>query len=133
VTALFREIIYTDQLTKQRSLVKYILATLEKNTRAGTVIDYENMTIEHIVPQSEIGTADLTETVVGQLGNLILVSPEMNTRLGSKPFQEKIRVLKAAKFQMPVEIANATKWTAKEIKSRTDAIATHAYTKIWKI
>jgi hypothetical protein len=133
VTALFREIIYTDQLTKQRSIVKYILATLEKNTRAGTVIDYENMTIEHIVPQSEIGTADLTETVVGQLGNLILVSPEMNTRLGSKPFQEKIRVLKAAKFQMPVEIANATKWTAKEIKSRTDAIATHAYTKIWKI
>ena len=133
VKALFPEIVYAERLTKQRWLVKYILSGMERNLRSGTIVDYEKMTIEHIVLQSEIGEGDLTEAVVGQIGNLILVSQEMNSRLSHKPFQEKLRILKAANFQLPNEIAGADKWTAKDIRTRTDAIASQAYKKIWKI
>jgi hypothetical protein len=133
VKALFPEIVYTDRLTKQRSLVRYILSTLERSKRSGTIIDYEKMTIEHIVPQSQIGEGDLTELVVGQIGNLILVSQDMNSRLSHKPFREKMRILKLAGFHVPPEIVAAPGWGAKEIRARTDAIAIQAYEKLWKI
>jgi hypothetical protein len=133
VNALFPEIVYTDRLTKQRGLVKYILCAFERDMRSGTVTDYDKMTIEHLMPQSEIGEGDLTETVVGQLGNLILVSPDMNSKLSNKSFQEKKRILKAAGFVIPKEVAEVDVWTSSSVKARTDAMAVQAYKKLWKI
>jgi len=133
VKALFPEIVYTEQLSKLRGLVKYILSRVQSDTRSGTVIDFEKMTIEHLVPQSRISDADQAESVVGQLGNLILVSEEMNTRLCDKPFLEKKNILTAAGFPLPAELAEADEWTENEIRTRTEAIAVLAYEKLWRI
>lgn len=56
VKALFPEIVYTDNITKQRSLVKYILARFHRQILSAFAVDYETMTIEHLVSQSYIGT-----------------------------------------------------------------------------
>jgi hypothetical protein len=133
VKALFPWIVYTERLTKQRGLVKYILSGFDRDMRSGTVIDYEKMTIEHLLPQSQIGEDGLSDGDVGQLGNLILVSPEMNERLSKKSFQEKKRILRQAQYPIPKEIAEADEWLAPEIRTRTDAMALHAYNKLWKI
>lgn len=133
VKALFREICYTDRLAKQRGLVRYILSAFDRDMRSGTVTDYEKMTIEHLLPQSQIGEGDLSESVVGQLGNLILLSPDMNARLSNKSFQEKKRILKTAGFPLPKEVEETNEWTAAEVIPRTDAMALHAYNKLWKI
>lgn len=91
------------------------------------------MTIEHLVPQSQIGQGDFEEGIVGQLGNLILVSQDMNSRLNDKSFQEKKRILKGAGFPLSQDIADAEQWADAEIRTRTDTIAAQAYDKIWKI
>ncbi len=133
VRALFPEIVYTDNLTKQRSLVRYILAGLDKDSRPGVATDYEKMTIEHLVPQSRIGDGNFSEIIIGGLGNLILVSQDMNSRLDDKAFRDKRRILQASGFNLPPEIAAAEEWGVDQIKARTDSIARHAYEKVWKI
>jgi hypothetical protein len=133
VKALFPEIIYTDHVTKQRSLVKYILVGFDKHAASGITIDYDTMTIEHLVPQSQIGVGDYTEGIVGQLGNLILVSSDLNSRLKNKPFKEKKKILEASSYCLPADIAAASDWTPIDIKARTERMAVKAYESIWKI
>ena len=133
VKALFPEILQTDQFSKQRSLVRYILAAFYTSARTGVVADFEKMSIEHLLPQSQIGVGELSDMVVGQLGNLILVSPEMNDKLKNKPFPEKKRILKEAGYVLPKEVAEANEWGAAQIRTRTDAMAVQAYQKLWKI
>jgi hypothetical protein len=133
VKAVFPEVVYTENLTKQRGLVRYILSALDRASRPSTVIDYDRMTIEHLVPQSRIGDGEFTEGIVGQLGNLILVSDDMNSRLDDRGFQDKKRILQGTGFNLPPEIAAATDWTAEAIKARTDSIARMAYEKVWKV
>ena len=53
------------------------------------VIDFDGMTIEHLVPQRLTGTGGFSEEIVGQLGNLILVPPPLNTKLDDKSYKEK--------------------------------------------
>lgn len=133
VEVLFPGIVYTDSQTKQRALVKYILSRFHQSTSPGTIADYDNMTIEHLVPQQQIGQGEFSEQIVGQLGNLILVSSETNTKLQSKPFQEKKKILKAAGLNLPTEIAGAESWTPVQIMAQTAAMALQAYNKLWKI
>jgi len=91
------------------------------------------MTIEHLVPQSLIGQYGFTEQIVGQIGNLILVSGFANNKLGDKSFAEKKKILKDAGFTLPAEIAAADEWGADQIVKRTDSMAAQAYNKHWKI
>jgi len=133
VKALFPELIYTNNFSKQRNLVKYVLVGLEKAINHGRTIDYDSMTIEHLIPQSMIGTDDFTDKIVGQSGNLILVSEELNGLLKDKTFEEKKKIFKEAHFDLPPEISSASKWTEADIVRRTANIAEKAYKIIWKI
>ena len=134
VKALFPQIIYTENFTKQRHLVKYILTGFDKAASKGNItVDYNHMTIEHLVPQSAIGTGDYTDTIVGQLGNLILVSDKLNQKLRDKPFKEKKRILQAAKYSLPKEVADADDWKVDDIAKQTLALAEKAYNSVWKI
>ncbi len=133
VKALFPQIIYTDQVTKQRGLVKYILIYFDKLTSSGVTVDYDTMTVEHLVPQSQIGSGAFTEDIVGQVGNLILVSSALNERLSNKPFTEKKRILQESGYPLQPEIAKASDWTVAKITTRTEQMARDAYNSVWKI
>ena len=91
--ANFKEICYTDKITKQKDLVKYILSKIHTYYTQDKVINYDLMTIEHILPQSKVGTNAINEKNVGQLGNLILVPSGLNNELGNKNFLDKKRIL----------------------------------------
>lgn len=131
--ALFVEMLYTDRLTKARGLVKYILVAFHKATEKAQTIDYSTMTIEHLVPQSKIGHDGFTEQTIGQIGNLILVSSSVNDKLGNKSFADKKQILIDAGFPLPADMAEPGDWGIKQIMRRTDAMATEAYGKYWKI
>jgi len=134
VKALFPQIIYTENFTKQRHLVKYILTGFDKaSSRGNLMVDYTHMTIEHLVPQSAIGTGDFTDAIVGQLGNLILVTEKLNQKLRDKPFKDKKRILQAARYPLPKKIAAADDWTVDDIAEQTLALAENAYSSVWKI
>jgi uncharacterized protein with ParB-like and HNH nuclease domain len=133
VRALFPSIIYTDNQTKQKDLVKYVLAGFHSHSLKSVVVDFDGMTIEHLVPQRLIGRNSFTEEIVGQFGNLILVPSPLNAKLDDKPFKEKKSILKATGAAIPPEFANLNDITPKDIRTRTANLATQAYQKVWKI
>ena len=133
VKALFPEIIYSENFTKQRKLVKYILVGLAKTDTSAVSLDYDSMTIEHLVPQSIIGTDGWTDTKIGQIGNLILVTEDLNNKLKDKLFKEKKQILLDHGFDLPADIAKADDWTEEDIKKRTIALAEQAYQTAWRI
>jgi hypothetical protein len=133
VKALFPSIIFTDNQTKQRNLVRYILAGFQVHSVASMTIDFDGMTIEHLVPQSLMGSGAFTEEIVGQVGNLILVPSKLNEKLANKSFKDKKKILLAAHVSLPTEFANLTDITPKDIAKRTTNLSELAYKQVWKI
>lgn len=132
-TARFKTLVYTDNFTKQRKLIRYILTSLNEHVASPSPVDYEQMTIEHLVPQSQIGTAGLDDAAIGQIGNLLLISEDLNGKLKNKSFKDKKRILRDAGYPLPSEIEVASDWTAAEISARTAMLAEQAYDEVWKI
>jgi uncharacterized protein with ParB-like and HNH nuclease domain len=131
--ALFPSIIFTNNHTKQRNLVRYILAGIQAHSVAGVAIDFDGMTIEHLVPQSEIGVGAFTDAIIGQLGNLILVPSSLNEKLADKPFKEKKKILLEAGVSLPPEFLKLDQITPAEIELRTTQLADVAYKVVWKV
>lgn len=130
-SALFPEILVTENLTKQRNLVRYILSGFQRNA-ATLPTDYSQWTIEHIASQSEVSKA-MPATVIGQIGNLLLMPEELNRKLRNKAVAEKKRILKDSGFDIPVELESARSWGADQITKRTASLAKLAYETVWKI
>jgi uncharacterized protein with ParB-like and HNH nuclease domain len=130
--ALFPNIIFTDNVTKQKKLVKYVLIGLERARTNAAVVDYDQMTIEHLASQSLIGQSGCDDALIGQVGNLLLVSEEVNSLLMNKSFKDKKRILTENGYKLPKVVEQATAWGAAEIKQRTDEIADMAYSTVWK-
>lgn len=131
--ALFPEVVYTNKVSKQRGLVKYVLVELAKHNKTPFAADYDDLTIEHIAPQSIIDDEEWTHEIVGQMGNLLLVPSELNEKLKDKDFKTKKELLKAAGYALPVEVAEAKAWTPKEISARTTSMAKEAFGAVWRI
>jgi len=133
VKALFPSIIFTDNQTKQRNLVRYILAGFQAHSVASVTIDFDGMTIEHLVPQSEISSGEFTEQIVGQVGNIILVPSKLNEKLANKSFKEKKKILRSAGVSLPPEFASLNHLTPTAIQKRTANLSEVAYKQVWKI
>ncbi|MBI5057791.1 MAG: DUF262 domain-containing protein [Nitrospirae bacterium] len=133
VKAVFSDIIYTNKFSKNRKLMRYMLINFDRQINTGVTIDYDHMTIEHLLPQSVIGSDGFTDSTIGQIGNLILVSEKLNAKLKGKSFIEKKRVLIAEKFILEPELSVATTWSVNDIINRSKHLAEVAYNKVWKI
>lgn len=131
--ALFPEIIYTDNVTKQKKLVKYILVALSRAPLSPAELDYEQMTIEHLAPQSLIGSNGIKDASIGQIGNLLLAPEKLNGKLQNKSFKDKKIILADCGYKLPKFVENATKWGPAEIHTHTELIAEQAYNDVWKL
>jgi len=127
--ALFQELKYSQHYTRQKKLVHYVLSRLDSHNAQGARLDYQQMTIEHIAPQS----GNLAEESIAKIGNLILVDQTMNNKLGTKPFGEKKKVLCSSRMWVDDKIRNASKWGKEEIDDRTEVMAKLAYERVWKV
>lgn len=128
----FMAIGFTNDFTKQKKLVQYILARIDEWSSKGVHIDYERMSIEHIASQNP-GKAGVSAKSVGMIGNLILVDAETNGKLANKDFAAKLKILSSTHVYLDDHIKQATNWTDKEIELRTRTLAKLAYEKIWKL
>lgn len=131
--ASFRQIGYTNSNSKQKNLVRYILRKFAVEGNYKFAVDFDELTIEHFEPQASVGTGEWTDETVGQLGNLFFLDPQMNGKLDTKPFAEKLRLLQVGNFSVPDPIAHASTWDTNAAAAHTDAMAEVAYNKIWKI
>lgn len=133
--ALFPELIYTNTASKQRALMKYVLARLSREQGHAYGADIDDLTIEHLVPQSFIGKDGWKEEDVGQIGNLVLVTKQINGKLDNKSYADKLAVLRANKCHdlLPSYFWSAKKLDLELVERRTAELGQLAYGKAWKI
>lgn len=131
--ASFRQIGFTNANSKQKNLVRYILRKFAVEDNFKFAVDFDELTIEHFEPQVSIGAEPWTAGIVGQLGNLFFLDPDMNGKLGTKPFSEKMQLLQDGGFSVPSDIFSASKWDPESVIAHTDSMAKVAYNDIWRI
>jgi hypothetical protein len=115
---------YTDERTADKRVIQYILRRFYEHN-ATDAPDFSLMTIEHFSSQASAATSS------GRLGNLVLVSRDLNGKLGSKTIAQKQADLKAAKQWVPPELLTVKRWGSAEIDKRTSALTSAARTKVF--
>ena len=98
-----------------------------------TVGDLDSLTIEHLAPQSSIGSHNWTEEAVGQLGNLLLLDAKFNSDIGNADFEEKVQKIELAGYTIPEYVKAINRWQPSDVVTHTDVMAEAAYNNIWKI
>ena len=116
----FSRLKYSDAYPKDKRVIQYTLRRLYENEAPAISIDSTQMTIEHIEPQS---SKTLTSEKTAEIGNLWLLSPSENNKLGNKPVIEKIPLYRKSKLPCDPVLETATNWDASLITSRTNHFA----------
>jgi uncharacterized protein with ParB-like and HNH nuclease domain len=120
-----QEKIYYDKNTKDKNLIRYILTQLDKhlNLNEGRTVDYDKMTIEHIVSQ----TSSPAGKHIGMIGNLILVDEATQKKLQTKPLEQKITILHSSGFNKKDFILYSDLKGEEWIKDRTKKLSILLY------
>lgn len=125
----FSSIIYTDKMTKDRLLVKYILKKIEIAKNKTYELTISDFSIEHINDQSN----DLPN--MGCIGNLLPLSQKINSSIINKDFQNKISSYKDSSFisvkEFISEYGTKVEFRKADIAVRTKQLAQYAYNSVW--
>ncbi|MGO9159965.1 MAG: DUF262 domain-containing protein [Streptosporangiaceae bacterium] len=122
----------TNVSTRDGKLVRYVLRTFLRKLRPGTSL--EDLTIEHVMPQEQIGVGGVTEGQVGSIGNLLLISQELNTKLDNKSFLAKREILESDGQPYDIGgIIDKAKWGSEQIEGRARMLGQLAYDDLWKL
>lgn len=121
----FAELRYSNSETRSKALVRYILERFDMELRKDAAIDYSQMTIEHIGAQNPQAGAALMR--YADLGNLVLVSKELNGNLKNKDFADKKKLMAEAKLPLDPVLDAAKEWDDKAIGRRGTEIAKAAF------
>jgi Protein of unknown function DUF262/Protein of unknown function (DUF1524) len=123
------------------NLARYYLRALElcrKGERhpelGGILDDTIHFNVEHIMPQSASKDWKIPEQTAFQfqkrLGNMVLLNPEVNVKIGGSGFSEKKKVFAKSPLLLTQAIAKFAKWGPAEIDERQETLADLAV-KIW--
>lgn len=124
----FKQLHYSNEKPKDRTLVRYVLRKLHRHASPLSSQDYNTYSIEHLSPQS----GELPEEVYGNIGNTTFLPSELNEKLGSKSFKNKKTTILSKNhgdgiFDSWIDANPET------IDSRAESMAILAFDKIWKI
>lgn len=117
---------------------KLILETLEENFAHKEAVPFDNLTIEHIMPQSlsewwknHIGEGweETHELFLNTIGNLTLTA--YNSKLSNDDFGIKKKTYNESHLELNKYFSSIPSWTRTEIEIRADALAKRALG-IWK-
>lgn len=138
--AEFRQAFSKARVTKT-TLARYYLRALELHKEndanadlGGTLDDSFAFNVEHVLPQRESEYWPIDEQVAGQfrkrLGNMVLLPPEQNMKLGNKGFVEKKKAYVKSPLLLTQSVANFANWGPPEIDQWQEQLADLAV-KIW--
>ena len=132
-SARFLELKFSTVFTKQKPLIKYILYKIYEKNSPGLAIDPDKMTIEHLVPESPPKGPVLAEEQIASIGNLILITQQINNKLANKNFNDKKAILKSCNVWVDDVILNAQSWGATEIQQRAMILSNEAFNNVWPL
>ena len=126
---------------RSRDLVKYILNDINSAKTTGEhKIDFDNVNMEHILPQNPCKEWNLKKReikpYVNKLGNLTLVSKRFNSKVGNKTIPDKISSYAESEIVMTKQLVDYLKgldhvWGEEQIKIRQNEFADIAYKQVW--
>lgn len=120
-------LVLTDELTREKKLVRYVLGRLHEYTHPGTRIDAP--TVEHLLPQE---MRNLQPDIVGNIGNLVWLPEDLNRKLDNKTFEQKKAILEPHRNAFDInDILDSESWGAREIKRRAHRLAKLARNEVW--
>lgn len=135
--ANFEEILFSNEFTKQKKLVQYILAKVFHFHQEGLPLDFYKMSIEHLASQNPRETLfgeEESDKYTAQIGNLIITDKELNSeKLQNKSFKEKKEILLKSGIKVDKIIRDAEEWGEDQIRMRNNYLSELAYNEIWKI
>ena len=141
----FRESFATKNIYTTR-LKNYTLEKLENDNHLnGIKIDGKDISIEHILPETEnlkpywrevLGDnwKELQKDNMHRIGNLTLTKGVYNSKMSDLPFDEKIKVpggIRDSHYRLSDDIVDKEKWDVEEIEKRSMRLANQAIN-IWK-
>ncbi len=122
--------------TKTKPIIRYILTKINNSysSEIKTSIDYQNINIEHIMPQKITEWRSISkkehEEYLWRLGNLTLLGSEYNKKISNKTFTEKKRMYEKSKIQITSQLCKFDAWTINSIQKRQDELGKIAL-KVW--
>lgn len=129
----FKTLVFTDEETRHKKIIQYIFRRWELFLNQTNELEPVQITIEHVVPQSDTKLAEC----IGSIGNLLPLGTAINNLADTKDFQAKIALYKQSKLSVVSEFikknGNKSAWSKDDINERTIEIADLAYTMIWKL
>jgi len=128
----FEQIIHTKKHSSQKALVQYILKKIAKHESQAYIGGADELTIEHLRPQSTIGNGS-SEEIVGQIGNLLLVDAETNNMLSVNSWPQKRDILISRGYNLPEILLSAEALTDDVILQNTYRIAEMARETVWAV
>lgn len=135
--ASFLELRSSRVFTQQTPLVRYVLRRLHVAACGQSVnpeeLDLDTLTIEHLVPQGIKQPSTVPLSDVARLGNLLLVTNDLNEALADKSFATKQQILRTDHANVDADIVNASQWGSTEIVNRTKKLAKRAYEEVWRL
>jgi len=125
---------------RHKNLVRYILINFE-NKLSGSAHDYEtnSATIEHILPENPSESDDWQskfsleeiEKLRFWLGNYTLLESSINSKIGTKSFDEKLIEYKKSSYKLS-SMLMYNDWNPSNLKKRQDELAKSAKA-IWRV
>ena len=134
---------FSRKIIRSNAQARYILAKindyLSPNPSLRTQADPFATDLEHILPKRFDSIWDTNrrdfpggaDKYVYRLGNMTLIAAKLNRELGNADFEVKKRVFAGDCLAITRRVVDADKWTAEEIKSRQNWLASMAC-KIWR-
>lgn len=123
----FKDIKFNNKETKQKKLIQYIFASIERARAKTDEFLPDLISIEHIMPQS---SPDLE--LASLIGNLLPLSKELNERAGDKPIIDKLPIYRISQFKLVEQFLGSydpvhSVWERDEILANATLYANEAY------
>ncbi len=128
-----KRVYYKSTLTKQKSLVQYILTKMERRENKNAVLI--NISLEHIYPEKpNKDWYKLTnDDNLMYIGNLALLDSGLNSEIGNKSYSLKRKtILKKSKIITTKKVFENEQWREQDIIDRTQKICQYMYTDAWR-
>jgi hypothetical protein len=137
------QLAFRNHRVSKNNLARYYLRALELYEQndpvpelGGILEDTLVFNLEHIMPQSPSDAWDVTEETAQafgrRLGNMVLLNPNVNVKIGNKPFTERKPIYASSPLVLTQEVADYEEWGPIQIDQRQTRLADLA-PKIWAL
>lgn len=123
-----RQLKFSEDEPNAKRLVQYTLRRLHAKSNPSHPLDLEKCNIEHLHPQSS------ADSWAGNIGNLFLLSADLNSKLGHSPFAAKKAVLAEQSGNYDLQdVLSADTWDERHVHERAQRLAKYAYDSVWTV